>query len=44
MSFQMFKEGSPSASADFQGAFRLYYNSVIYQKLNYNSSESLINI
>ena len=29
-SFHMFKEGAPSASADFQGALRLHYNSMIY--------------
>ena len=41
----MFKEGGPSASADFQGALRLHYSSIIYEKnLNYNSIKSLINI
>ena len=29
-SFHMFKEGSPSSSADFQETLRLHYNSMIY--------------
>ena len=30
ISFHLFRKGSPSASADFQGALRLYYNSISY--------------
>ena len=40
----MFKERSPSASADFQGALRLHYNSIIIKKPNHISIKSLINI
>ena len=31
-SFQIFKEGGPSASADFQGALRLHYNIILIKK------------
>ena len=36
----MFKEGSLSARADFQGALRLHYNSVIYYTYNEINNES----
>ena len=32
ISFQIFKEGGPSASADFQGALRLHYNIILIKK------------
>ena len=32
ISFQIFKEGGPSASADFQGAHRLHYNIILIKK------------
>ena len=32
ISFQIFKEGGPSVSADFQGALRLHYNIILIKK------------
>ena len=40
--FQIFKEGGPSASADFQGALRLHYNIILIKKKKKPNYKNLV--